>query len=193
MPAKGLVCEKVTAGELARIMGVSRKHIYELVSRGMPRDERLFDLAQCVQWQIDQVKPDAGPEPENLQEARLKLYNEQRRKLELENAKLRRSVVDLEEAKTVLLAVAGVVAGQLDALGPRLAPLVLGMTDVGEIQNAIITECRDVRAAIANEISQLDSVGEAGDRAAATKKRGPVGGRKKRAAARKPRARQVAH
>ena len=192
MPAKGLVCEKVTAGELARVIGVSRKHIYELVARGMPRDGRLFDLAQCVQWQLDSVRPDQA-EPENLQDARLALYTEQTRKLQLENAKLRRGLVDLEEAKGVLLSVAAVVAGQLDALAARLAPQVLGLESVGEIQDAIFDETREVRRAIASEIDQLDPAGPPSDRPAPAKKRRPVGGRKKAAATRKPRARAVAH
>lgn len=192
MPEKGQVCDKVTAGELARVLGVSRKHVYDLLQRGLPRDGRLFDLAACVQWQLQELKREDETEPEDLHGARLALYQQQTQKLKLENAKLRRAQVDIEEAKAVLLGVASVVAGQLDALAPRLAPQLLGLETILEIQEAIFAECREVRAAISRQIGDLDPDSPADHRPAPAPKRRSVGGRKKRAAPRKPRTRQVA-
>ncbi len=193
MPAKNIIVQEVAAGELARILGVGRRHIYELVKRGMPRDGRLFDLAACVQWQIQQVRPDESHEGENIQEQRLLLYREQTHKLALENGKLRRELVSLEEAKGVLLAIASVVAGQLDALGPRLAPVIAGRTDVGEIQDVIFAECREVRRSIADEIGRMDTTRPTGDQPAAGADGRPMGGSKKDPPRRKLRARAMAN
>jgi phage terminase Nu1 subunit (DNA packaging protein) len=192
MPEKGVVCEKVTAGELARVLGVSRKHVYDLLERGLPRDGRLFDLAACVQWFLLELKRDDDVEPENLQDARLALYLAQTEKLKLENAKMRRSQVDIEEAKGVLLGVASVVAGQLDALGPRLAPQLLGLESTLEIQETIIAECREVRAAISSQVGELGPDSPANHPTPTPKNSRSVGRRKKSTAPRKPRARPVA-
>lgn len=192
MPTPSDQCRKVTAGELGRLFGVSRKHIYTLVERGLPRDGRLFDVAACFQWQFDDLRREADSEPENLQEARLALYLAQTEKLRLENAKMARTQVDIEEAKSVLLGVAAVVAGQLDALGPRLAPQILGLETLLDIQESIFAETRAVRAAIAREISKIDPDSFEDHPAPAPKNRRPMGGRKKRAPPRKSRARTMA-
>lgn len=183
----------MAAGELARIFGVSRKHIYTMVDRGMPRQGRLFDIAECVQWQLQWVTEQASKEdPETMQEVRAALYKEQTEKLELDNAKTRRDQVSLAESQQVLLSVASIVAGQLDAMGPRLAPQVLELETVGDVQDAIFRECRDVRRAIADEIDKLDPDGDEDHPATDTEDSRSVGGPKKNPAGRKPRARKVA-
>ena len=174
-------CGKVNAGELARLFGVSRKHIYALIDRGLPRQGRLFDVAACFRWYVAELEPEEK-EPEDLTSARLALFAAQTEKLRLENARTRRESVDIEEAKAVLLGVAAIVAGQLDALGPRVAPTVLGMDSVRDIQDEIFRETRDVRGSIAREIGGFDPAsGEHCDPAAESNRRS-VGRRKPRAA-----------
>ena len=162
------VCTQVNAGELARIFGVSRKWIYQLEQKGMPRAGRLFEVAHCVQWYLAELKGiDSDIEPEDLTKARLALYNAQSEKTRLETARLRGELVSLEEAKAVLFEVASVVATQHDGLAARLAGLVVGESDVKRIQTLLFNEFRELRGSIASAVARLAPAGGGDDPAAA--------------------------
>lgn len=161
-------CSQVNAGELARIFGVSRKWVYQLEQKGMPRAGRLFDVADAVQWYLAELKGlDTDIEPEDLTKARLALYHAQTEKTRLENARLRGELVDVEEARQVLYEVASIVATQHEGLAPRLAGLILGETDVKRLQSVLFEEFRAVRRAIGDAVAQLAEPGGSDDPAAA--------------------------
>lgn len=161
-------CEHVTATELARIFGVSRKWIYELTNKGMPRDGRHFDLAAAVQWYMGELKaPGSAEEPADVTEARRQLYIEQAEKTRLENARLRGELVDLEEARTVLFEISSIIATQHDALAPRLAGLVIGSTDIKAVQTLLYDELRAIRHAMADAVASLDTASRGDDPTAA--------------------------
>ena len=162
-------CSQVNAGELARIFGVSRKWVYQLEQKGMPRSGRLFDVADCVQWYLAELKGlDTDIEPEDLTKARLALYNAQTEKTRLENERLRGQLVDVDEARTVLYEVASIVATQHDGLAPRIAALVLGETDVKRLQSILFEEFRQVRQAIGGAVAKLAEPGSGDDDPAAS-------------------------
>lgn len=149
-------CEQVTPTELARVFGVSRKWIYDLVDRGMPRDGRHFDLAACVQWYMGELTARGSTEePEDVTEARRQLYIEQTEKTRLENAQLRSELVDVDEARALLYEIASIVATQHDALAPRVAGLVIGSTDIKQVQTLLFDELRQIRQAIADAVIRL--------------------------------------
>ena len=178
------LCEKVNATDLAQIFGVSRRWITKLVEQGMPRDGRQFNVASCVQWYVDQLKSKhGGPEPENVLEARRLLYIEQTEKNRLENARLRSELIDADEARAVLYAVASIVGTQLDALAPRLSGIVIGMTDAAELQITLLEELRSVRDAIAREVERLPEPSRFDHSQSADTDRRRVGGRKADSAA----------
>ncbi len=166
--ARDPVCNEVNAGELARIFGVSRKWVYSLEAKGMPRAGRLFDVALCVQWYLAELKGGGGDtEPEDLTKARLELYKAQTERTQLENARLRGELVELEEAQAVLYEVASVVATQHDGLAARLAGLVIGETDIKRVQSLLFEEFRELRRAIAGAVAGLAPPGGGDDPAAA--------------------------
>lgn len=169
-------CSEVNAGELARIFGVSRKWIYKLEERGMPRAGRLFNVADCVQWYLQELKGlDTDIEPEDLTKTRQALYQAQTEKTQLETARLRGQLVELEEAKAVLFEVASVVATQHEGLAPRLAGLVIGETDVKRVQSLLFEEFRALRASIAGAVARLVEPGSGDDSTTAGEDGGSVG------------------
>ena len=160
MPAADPKCPEVNAGELARIFGVSRKWIYRLTEeKGMPKNGRLYDVAECVQWYLQHLKEGVEAEPEDIMEARKRLYVAQTRKTNLEGERLQGKLVDVNEASGLLNRIASIVASQLDAVAPRMAAMVAGETDHRIIQNQLREEHRAVREAIADAIMELPEPG----------------------------------
>lgn len=161
-------CTEVGPTDLARIFGVSRKWVYQLVEKGMPRAGRHFDVAACVQWYMGELKGSGSTdEAADVTEARRKLYIEQTERQRLDNARLRGELVELTEAQTVLYGVASVVASQLDAVAPRIAGLVAGNSDVKAVQSLLFDEHRSIRESIAQSVVALSAPGGGDDPAAA--------------------------
>lgn len=177
------VCTQVNAGELARVLGVSRKWVYNLTERGMPRQGRLYDVAECVQWYLASITERANEEPEDIMEARKRLYIAQTTKTKLEGERLRGRLVDLQEAESLLLKVASVVASQLDAVAPRVAQLVAHETDQRTVQTILFDEHRAIRQSVADAIMEFSPPGSLNHPSAAEENGGPVGGPEEGAAA----------
>lgn len=176
-------CGAVNAGELARIFGVSRRWIYKLKDKGLPQNGRFYDVATCVQWELARITEKGDDEPADIMEARRHLYIAQTKKTELETARLRGSLVNLEEARSLLQQIAGIVASQLDAVGPRLAAQVAGEEDQKTIQLMLFEEHRAIRESIASAIVGLPAPGSADHPSAAEADSGPVGRREAKSAA----------
>lgn len=177
-------CDQVNVSELARIFGVSRKWVYTLVEKGMPRAGRHFDLAAAVQWYMAELKaPGKTDESEDVTEARRKLYMAQTERTLLDNDRMRGELCDIEEARSVLYGIASIVATQHDALAPRLAAIVAGESDIKTIQSLLFDELRAIRQSIADEVARLHTHGSGDDGAAPEADSIAVGGRKARTAA----------
>ncbi len=170
-------CAQVTPTELARLFGVTRPYVYELVAKGLPRSGRYFDAAECVQWYLGELRGTGEQEPEDLTEARRRLYVAQTEKTRLENDRLRGSSIDIEEALALFYSLASIVATQHDAVGPRIAGLVLGLDDVKAVQTLLFDEHRAIRESIADAIMGLPRPGSGNSPAAAKKNRRRVGRR----------------
>jgi len=185
--ARDPVCTQVNAGELARVLGVSRKWIYNLTEqRGLPRHGRLYDVAECVQWYIASITERANDEPEDIMEARRRLYMAQTTKTKFEGERLRGRLVDLDEAESLLLKVASVVAAQLDAVAPRIAQLVAAESDQRTVQTLLFDEHRAIRESVADAIVEFSPPGRLDHPTAAETDGGPVGGSEKGAASGEP-------
>lgn len=188
----------ISSPALAELLGCSPDMVRKYVNDfGMPRQGKgKYLLGECVQWYINRLRLRAdGAETSDIAEEKLKLVRAQRHRVELENKKRRGELLDAELVATVLNQSASVYASQLDGMGARLAALLSGMTDPGEIQRVLFDECRSIResaAAVFIDLANEDD--HRGDTAPAkTKKRRAVGRRKPSPAKRKPRARAVAN
>lgn len=146
----------VKSAEMAEILDVTPQRIGQLVKKGMPKFSRgQYDAAACVQWYIERLRAVGSDDPEKLKLERLKLYQSQRVKTDLENARTRREVIDADEVAIALNELAAIYASQLDAIGGRLANELSGMTDPGIILDKLTDEARAIRAAVANKIDAL--------------------------------------
>ncbi len=138
---------EVTAENLADLFGVSRPMIYKYRDAGMPQKARnTFDLRACVQWMIERT---SRPQTATEETTRSALNNAQREKVELELARMRGELVPRDEVRDTVHAIASIVASQLDALGPRVAPYATTWATPAAAQAAILAETNAIRASIA--------------------------------------------
>lgn len=148
-PADGFTAD-VTAENLADLFGVSRTMVYKYRDQGMPQKSRnMFDLRECVRWMLDRA---SRPQSATEETTRAALNNAQREKVELELARARGELVQREEVRRVLFEIAQITASQLDALAPRLAPLMPSWSTPAAAQAAITHETMAVRASIAHAL-----------------------------------------
>lgn len=173
--------QEVSIPELAQLFRVSDSAVMKMAREGgMPKAARgRYPLMACVHWRLDQIMSAQEEDSSDVTEARKKLYDTQRAKHELEMAELRKELLVAEEVATVLRGLMAIVATQLDGLGPRVAYQVAGLTDPAKISKVILSECRHIRRAAAEQVQafagDLDGGEDAG--AAARPKRRRVGRR----------------
>lgn len=149
-PAEGGFTARVTAEQLGELFGVSRTMIYKYRDQGMPQASRNeFDLRACVRWMIERAN---RPTTASEETTRSQLNNAQREKVEIEIARLRGELVPREDVRRVVHDLAAIVASQLDALGPRVAPMATTWATPAAAQAAILVETSAIRASIAAAI-----------------------------------------
>lgn len=145
-PADGYTAA-VTAEQLGDLFNVSRTMIYKYRDQGMPQRARnVFDLRECVRWMIERA---ARPQSATEETTRAALNNAQRERVELEIARSRGELVPRADVRSVLIEVAQIVASQLDALAPRVAPLSPAWSSPADAQAAIAGETKAIRASLA--------------------------------------------
>lgn len=158
----------VTVEFLAEVFGCSVSMIYKYQRAGMPKEARgRYDLAKCVQWYCQRARSEGmeGETERNVTDARTRLVDAQRIKTELETERLRGRLIDVHEVGAVLNELAGIVATQADALGPRLAGVLAEIDDPAMVQAEIASEARALRVAIADRIRRFADDGPEDSRA----------------------------
>ena len=148
----------VSAEQLGHILGVTRQMICKYVKQGMPKHARgKYDIAVCVQWVIERFKANRDDKNDNSELCleRLKLYQSQRIKTDLENEKTRREVLPVEEVAETFNAMAAEVAIRLDAVGGRLASVLAGLKNPAEVQAVLLSEMREIRSSIVDSWDRI--------------------------------------
>jgi hypothetical protein len=152
-----------TWSEIARILGVSGNWLAQLRrKKGLPRAAwGRYDVAEVVHWFIAyQTRGDDPDAVDQVVEARRGLYDVQTRLRQAELDQLERSLIPLEQARQAFLAACTTIAGELGALGPRVASEIAGLTDPDAIIRVIGAECDRIRAnGSAALLARLDSAG----------------------------------
>ena len=141
---------------VAEIFGVSEVQVRNYVKQGMPQVARgRYDVRECVQWLIDHKCASSKSVTETSSASELNIAR--RRKIDLELAQAAGALVPVEQCAQSFVAIATAVANALDALGPRVAPVVmaLGTPTLGDIERAVFDEARAVRAQVADEIDRF--------------------------------------
>ncbi len=181
---------------LAEVLGLDVSMINKLAKQGLPKEARgKYSLPIAVQWYVNSWRDRVESKSKTMDESRKRLYQEQTEKHRLENEKLRGELLPVEDVQHIMNEVAVTVATQLDGLGPRMAQVLAGMDEPAEIQRTLLHECRDIRFTIAGQVEAIADIEDGSEhhKTPTKKKRRGVGGRKKKATARKSRARKVAN
>ncbi len=167
----------VTLDDLADLFGVSKPTIMRWArDEDLPRQAHgRYRLAECVRWQFRRMAGQGGRESSEIVESRRMLYDTQRAKHELEMQQMRRELLNAEEVATAIRSMFGIVATQLDGLGPRMAARLAGMSDPQKIAKELLTECRNIRRATAESIEDFAHVLADESVAPSPKRRRPVG------------------
>lgn len=151
---------ELNRAELAEFLGVSLPSIDSRVRRGMPYISKggrgktwVFSSADCVEWEKKTAVSNAIGDTYQVGEDELK-----QRKLaaetaiaEIEAAKARGEVLELEAVTKVITNDYITLKQRLRQVAQRLAPLVVGETDELEVKNIIGEEIDDVLTELSNE------------------------------------------
>jgi phage terminase Nu1 subunit (DNA packaging protein) len=185
----------VRRDRLAKILMVGPTHINYLCREGMPKADRgKYDLEVCVQWYINNLRDKIeGKDIEGIEVERKKLVTAQRKKIDLESAKMRGEMIPVEVVARTLNEIGVIISTQLDGIAARHAGMLATMHEPAEIQKVLFDESRSIRGAVARSIKDYATMSDNGGdhKPAPTKKRRTVGKRKKDTSTRKPRARTV--
>lgn len=170
----------ISAEALAELFGVTAHMVRRYVNdHGMPRAGRgQYLLGDCVKWYIGRIRVAAeNGEHGDISEEKLKLVRAQRHRVELDNKKVRGELIDHDTVAGAFNQMGSVFASQLDSVGARMAGILSGITDPGEIQRILFDECRAIRDTTAAVITDLAvTYDDRADNTAATGEgRGEVG------------------
>jgi phage terminase Nu1 subunit (DNA packaging protein) len=148
---------EMTKKELATIAGYTYRRIYD-IDRDLPPEKKLFvageggkyDLAIFVQrWVEYNVQRDTE-DIEDLDAVKARHEAVKIEKTELEVAKMRGQLIDVQDVKRLWGDVANTVMQNMIHLASKVAPMVRMMDNIEQIANIIDTEVRKTLTDIAN-------------------------------------------
>lgn len=149
--------ETVKLKELAKIIGLSERHLQRLSQEGIIKknDKGKYLLYQSIQNYINYLK-EIENTPQQLQEEKLKNEIEYlKTRDKKENIKIKILESDLHESNDVKRVMNNIIAGfkgQLQTLPYKLAPLLIGIDNLGELQEIILDNINNVL----KELSEYD-------------------------------------
>ena len=150
--------ESLVVGQkgLAALFAVDPATVSRWGNDGMPKIAwGKYPLGPCVRWRIEQLMAQASGDSSEITESRRRLYDTQRAKHELEMQEMRKELLQAEEVATAIRAMFGIVATQLDGLGPRMAARLAGLSDPQKIAKELLIECRNIRRTTADAVADF--------------------------------------
>ena len=143
--------------ELAKVIGLSERHLQRLSQEGIIKknDKGKYLLYESIRSYINHLK-EIESTPQQLQEEKLKNEIEYLKTRDRkENIKIKILEADLHEASDVKRVMNNIISGfkgQLQTIPYKLAPLVIGIDNLGEIQEIITNNINSVLL----ELSEYD-------------------------------------
>ena len=143
--------------ELAKVIGLSERHLQRLSQEGIIKknDKGKYLLYESIRSYINYLK-EIESTPQQLQEEKLKNEIEYLKTRDRkENIKIKILEADLHEASDVKRVMNDIISGfqgQLQTIPYKLAPLVIGIDNLGEIQEIITNNINSVLL----ELSEYD-------------------------------------
>lgn len=143
--------------ELAKVIGLSERYLQRLSQEGIIKknDKGKYLLYESIRSYINYLK-EIESTPQQLQEEKLKNEIEYLKTRDRkENIKIKILEADLHEASDVKRVMNNIISGfkgQLQTIPYKLAPLVIGIDNLGEIQEIITNNINSVLL----ELSEYD-------------------------------------
>lgn len=187
----------VSQSQFAKFTGYSAPNITKLIKDGLPVLEAgksgratKIDSGAAIQWLLERERQKGKPKHSDPRNA---LYEEQRRKVWLENEATEHQLVKLEDVQILLNETMVGIASELEGLPGRKAGELAGITDPALVRQALRVEITNIRQAAADRFARLGAIkpGSGDTETAAAKKPRSVGKRKANTAPRKRRTRAV--
>ncbi len=152
----------VNLAELSRIIGVQRNTLLSMVRRGCPYISRSkkkgkgwqFNTAEVAQWRIDEaVKHAIGDVFEtDINELRKRKLRAETIIAELDAAKARGQVGDLEEFERQVTAASIEIRTRLKQMIARVAPMVIGVRKITRIKAILGDEVDQALRALSDDL-----------------------------------------
>lgn len=147
----------LTKKELANIAGYTYRRLYD-IDRDLPEGKKLFvegeggkyDLATFVQRWVDYNVEKEAPEVEDLDVVKARHEAVKIEKTELEVARLRGQLIDVQDARRLWGDIANTVTQNMIHLPSKIAPAVRMMESVEQIAAIIDAAIRDTLNALAD-------------------------------------------
>ena len=148
----------LTKKELASIAGYTYRRLYD-IDRDLPEGKKLFvqgeggkyDLAIFVQkWVEYNVANEVSDDWQDLELVKAKHEVVKTQKTELEVARMRGQLIDVQDARRLWGDIANTVTQNLIHLPSKLAPMLLMMDNVDLIRSIIDEEIRKILTEIAD-------------------------------------------
>jgi hypothetical protein len=128
-----------TIARLSKALGVTARHAQTLVKAGCP-----IEPLEAVAWRKSQQDPGGANTAELLRKARVKLVNEQERRIRLENDEKAAILIDVRQVDAEAIHTGLAVRGALLALESSLPGAVLGLRSYGDIRELLHKEFRAI-------------------------------------------------
>ena len=148
---------EMTKKELANIAGYTYRRLYD-IDRDLPPERKLFvageggkyDLALFVQRWVDYNVRNETDDIEDLDAVKARHEAVKIEKTELEVAKMRGQLIDIQDVKRLWGDVANTVMQNMIHLASKIAPMLRMLDNTEVIANIIDTEVRKTLIDIAN-------------------------------------------
>lgn len=150
--------------EFAKLVGRSPRQVSNWIHAGMPAEgtgrkgsELRIDPPAAVQWLLDKAGGrGSGSSDADLKHARTELLKSQKKASDLIHKEKTGQLMPIDEVEALFTEASSIFAGQLNALGSRLAGKLASMTDSKQILKLLKKETDSIRAATAEKFSTRD-------------------------------------
>lgn len=153
---------RLTQKEVAELLGISTRHIRNLVSAGLPTHSEQgkvsYDGPECVAWDRQRVRAEteANAEPGNEGEARDRLDKLRGDILEIDLAKARGAVLPVEYAVGQLEGIGERLRAKLQAMPSKWAPMLLGAKTIPDMASRLENAVNDALKALVTVADEMD-------------------------------------
>jgi phage terminase Nu1 subunit (DNA packaging protein) len=119
----------VSTAELSAFLGISPAYISKLVNAGLPRlDKHTYPFLECVKFYIQYLRQARGNE--SVYSEKIRLTRARAENIELQNVKLRKNALDIDDAKRQVMEIMGTLKDELLILPSEISRDLVGKSQV---------------------------------------------------------------